>query len=360
MSIITYPLNNITYNAEDAETYLCTRTSGVFSAEDCFKATATGSDRTVTISKGLAWIKNDDYRGKSICSTGDTEINIPLSSGTLSRIDRIVLRFDTNYNASMIVLKQGSPSPSPVAPAIEQTPILYELCLCEVRVNAGTVFVEQKDITSTLLDENICGVMSDGVKGIPTQQLFDKFSQDFKEWFDGIQAQLSGDVAGKLQNEIDELRKTIDGYSDKFIPSEQKGAKNGVATLDSSGKVTKAQIPTLDYIPTSQKANANGVASLNAQTKVPNEQLPIGLANGIPSLGPDGKIINTYLPEMGGKLYLHCCYNKISAGINEAFYIISTNANMDSDGAWEYLNNLQTKTDNGSGLITYYQPLGYI
>ena len=31
MSIITYPLNGVVYSAEDVATYLCTRTSGVYS-----------------------------------------------------------------------------------------------------------------------------------------------------------------------------------------------------------------------------------------------------------------------------------------------------------------------------------------
>lgn len=303
MSIITYPLDNITYNAKDAETYLCTRTSGVFSAEDCFKATATGSDRTVTISKGLAWIKNDDYRGKSICSTGDTKIDIPLASGTLSRIDRIVLRFDTNYNASMIVLKQGTASPAPTPPPIEQTPALYELGLCEVRVEAGSVFVAQKDITSTLLNEQVCGVMSDGVKGIPTQQLFDKFSQDFNDWFEGIKSQLSGDVATNLQNQINEVEQTLESYNTKFLSADLKGANDGVATLDNSGKVPQSQLPSMDYIPTSQKAAANGVASLGGDGKVPTSQLPIGKANGVAGLGVDGKIAKVNLPEQ--PLYLY-------------------------------------------------------
>lgn len=38
MAIITYPLNDVEYTAEDAETYLCTRTSGVYAAES-FPAT---------------------------------------------------------------------------------------------------------------------------------------------------------------------------------------------------------------------------------------------------------------------------------------------------------------------------------
>ena len=34
MAIVTYPLNGITYNAEDAETYLSTRISGIYAADD--------------------------------------------------------------------------------------------------------------------------------------------------------------------------------------------------------------------------------------------------------------------------------------------------------------------------------------
>ena len=53
MAIVTYPLNGITYNAEDAETYLSTRVSGVYASENCFDLTIT-ADRTVTIGPGLA------------------------------------------------------------------------------------------------------------------------------------------------------------------------------------------------------------------------------------------------------------------------------------------------------------------
>ena len=33
MSIITYPLNGVTYDAEAVSTYLCTRTSGVYAKD---------------------------------------------------------------------------------------------------------------------------------------------------------------------------------------------------------------------------------------------------------------------------------------------------------------------------------------
>lgn len=182
MALITYPLNGIEYSAENAETYLCTRTSGVFSAENNFQARVT-NDRQVTISKGLAWIKNSDSAGKSVYNESDVAIEIPIADGTRPRIDRIVLKFDKAANSSSIILKQGEPSSAPVAPTVEKTELVYELGLCTVYVAAGSTIVTNKDLTSTLTDESICGLMRDGVTGIPTQQLqeqVEELIQDLK------------------------------------------------------------------------------------------------------------------------------------------------------------------------------------
>ena len=96
------------------------------------------------------------------------------------------------------------------------------------------------------------------------------------------------------------------------IPVNEKGAANGVASLGSDGKVPGAQLPSLDYIPTVQKGAAGGVASLGSDGKVPGAQLPSldyiptsqkGAAGGVASLGADGKVPSAQLPEMGGEAY---------------------------------------------------------
>ena len=58
------------------------------------------------------------------------------------------------------------------------------------------------------------------------------------------------------------------------IPTTEKGAANGVATLGADRKVPSAQLPSLDYVPTSEKGVASGVATLGTDGKVPTEQLP--------------------------------------------------------------------------------------
>jgi hypothetical protein len=100
---------------------------------------------------------------------------------------------------------------------------------------------------------------------------------------------------------------TLDAGDVGAIPATDKGAANGVATLDSTGKVTSTQLPPLDYIPTSQKGAANGVATLDGTGVVPASELPPldyipnaqkGVANGVATLDGTGKVTGSQLPSL--------------------------------------------------------------
>ena len=170
MSIITYPLNGVTYDAEDVSTYLCTRTSGVYAKDTNYAVSVTGP-RQITVAPGLAWINYDDFKGVSACSREAVNLTVPDADSTLPRIDRVVLQFDTAANLTAVKLKPGTPAAAPEPPAILQNHNQYELGLCTVSVPAGSSVVTAADITDTRADEDVCGVMRDGVKGIPTAQL---------------------------------------------------------------------------------------------------------------------------------------------------------------------------------------------
>ena len=170
MSIITYPLNGVTYDAEDVSTYLCTRTSGVYAKDTNYAVSVTGP-RQITVAPGLAWINYDDFKGVSACSREAVNLTIPDADSTLPRIDRVVLQFDTAANLTAVKLKPGTPAAAPEPPAILQNHNQYELGLCTVSVPAGSSVITAADITDTRADEDVCGVMRDGVTGIPTAQL---------------------------------------------------------------------------------------------------------------------------------------------------------------------------------------------
>lgn len=196
MSIITYPLDGVTYSAEDVATYLCTRTSGVYAKDSNFAASITGT-RQVTIAPGLAWMNYDDFKGVSVCSREDTVLTVPDADSTLNRVDRVVLQFDTASNLTAIRLKTGTPAVAAQPPDILQNHNQYELGLCTISVPAGSAAITAADVTDTRADEDVCGVMRDGVTGIPTAQLL-------QQW----QAAQAAQVAAG-QALLDQLREEI-------------------------------------------------------------------------------------------------------------------------------------------------------
>ena len=169
--IITYPENGVTYDADDASGYLSTRLSGVYSADEDFAVTANG-DLTVTVSAGQAWVRPARFRGRSIILEQPETMTLSAADAVRSRIDRLVLRYDAAARKTSLTVLTGTPdSASPTAPEITRTALVYDLCLADIRRPAGSTEVTAADITDTRADEDVCGVMRDGVTGIPTAQL---------------------------------------------------------------------------------------------------------------------------------------------------------------------------------------------
>ena len=169
--IITYPENGIQYYADDASGYLATRLSGVYSADEDFAVTANG-DLTVTVSAGQAWVRPARFRGRSIIMEQPETVTLTAADAVRSRIDRLVLRYDAAARKTRLQVLEGTPdSASPTAPEITRTALVYDLCLAEIRRPAGSTEITAADITDTRADEAVCGVMRDGVTGIPTAQL---------------------------------------------------------------------------------------------------------------------------------------------------------------------------------------------
>ena len=169
--IITYPENGITYDADDASGYLSTRLSGVYSADEDFAVTA-NSDLTVTVSAGQAWVRPARFRGRSIIMEQPETVTLTAADAVRSRIDRLVLRYDAAARKTRLQVLEGTPdSASPTAPEITRTALVYDLCLAEIRRPAGSTEITTANITDTRADEAVCGVMRDGVTGIPTAQL---------------------------------------------------------------------------------------------------------------------------------------------------------------------------------------------
>lgn len=170
--IITYPLGGITYDAEDAAAYFAGRTSGVYSTDIDFAVAAAADGSTdLTVSAGQAWMHVSRWVGLSVTMREAQTLTLPLADSNLPRIDRVVLRYDATSRSTSLQVLQGTPSSEPAAPAISHTELVYDLCLCQISRPAGQTALTTANLTDTRTDEALCGLMRDGVTGIPMEAL---------------------------------------------------------------------------------------------------------------------------------------------------------------------------------------------
>lgn len=139
------------------------------------------------------------------------------------------------------------------------------------------------------------------------------------------------------------------------IPASEKGAANGVATLDSSGKLS--QMPAaadVGAIPASEKGTAHGVATLNGLGFL--EQMPQahqvgaiptsekGAANGVATLDSSGKLVQMPTPaDVGIPVYVtewsynsNGYYAKYSSGQMMCYGRVSVSPSFTQSGTTDF------------------------
>ena len=284
--IITYPENGITYDADDASGYLATRLSGVYSAEEDFAVTAQGG-LSVQVSAGQAWVRPARFKGRSIIMEQPTTVVLTEADPVRSRIDRIVLRYDAAAKKTRLQVLDGTPdSAAPAAPEISRTELVYDLCLAEIRRPAGSTAVTAADITDTRTDETVCGVMRDGVTGIPTAQL----QAQVKAMLDSLQAEVDS-RSFYTRAEVDALLKSVNPFpvdsiyqsTDPTSPAALFGGSweeiaservlMGASSTHAAGSTVKAGLPNL-------KGSFSGVASTAYPNLSNSGALSISTNNG--------------------------------------------------------------------------------
>lgn len=212
MAIIAYPLNNIDYDAEDAQSYFAPRTAGIFSlGKDYVVSSAGGME--MTVSTGRGWMKPSEFTGFSVVSTEPTTLTVAESHPTMDRYDRVVLRYDKGANTVEILIVQGTPATDAKAPDIQRTDSIYELGLAVVHVPAGALELTADNIEDTRKYTDVCGIASN-------------------DWTGGqsiITATFDDALAGKVYTVLGPEEETIvrevpDGLVDSFSVAHQNAS----------------------------------------------------------------------------------------------------------------------------------------
>ena len=271
MEIVTYPLDGYRYDAADAAGYFSTRQSGVYSAAEDFTVTGDGST-SVTVSAGRAWMHPDRWTGYCIICRENQTVELPAADGTRTRIDRIVLRYDAAARKTSLQVLEGTPdSASPTAPEITRTALVYDLCLAEIRRTAGSTAVTSADITDTRTDEDVCGIMRDGVTGIPTDTLLEQWQaaqaqqdaearQAAAEMLRAAQERITAQL-DSLQQQADDLQTAIDAVeSGRFYTKSEVDALVKPYTLPAATSATLGGVKVGDNLSIDADGRLSGAA----------------------------------------------------------------------------------------------------
>ena len=273
--IVLYPANGYDFDAADVAAYLAGLTSGVFSGAEDFPVTAAGG-LTVTVGAGRGWVHPSRFTGYSITKREADTLALPLADPSLPRIDRIVMRYDAGARAASLQVLQGTASSTPTAPAISRTELTYDLCLAEIARPAGSTSISTGQITDTRLDEALCGLVRDGVTGIPTDELL----AAAKERIATLEENASNSAAAaKDSAEAAKSSETKSAASEERAKTSETAAKQALQDTETEHTTALQNIARARTIALNDVANSTKTATAAANTATQQATAAAGSAS---------------------------------------------------------------------------------
>lgn len=200
---------NTDYKAEDfALSHEAIITQGVVAdvTEDTKDALLVlpGEDMKILVNPGYCWIAG----GVGLffgCAPATVQLSVSSADATYTRIDRVIVRKDSNNKIFSIEILKGVASSAPEAPALTRNGTIDEICLAEITVPAGTIEITQSMIVDKRHDTSVCGISQSALNKIDTSKVFAGYEAQWAElmaqWAE-LMGQLAEDPAGNLQLQI--------------------------------------------------------------------------------------------------------------------------------------------------------------
>ena len=273
--IVLYPANGYDFDAADVAAYIAGLTSGAFSGAEDFPVTAAGGLK-VTVGAGRGWVHPSRFTGYSITKREADTLTMPLADPSLPRIDRIVMRYDAGARAASLQVLQGTASSTPTAPAISRTELIYDLCLAEITRPAGSTSITTGQITDTRLDEALCGIVRDGVTGIPTDELL----AAAKERINALEEKAtSSAAAAKDSAEAAKSSETKSAASEKNAKTSETAAKRALQDTETEHTTALQDIARARTTALNDVANSTKTATAAASTATQQATAAAGSAS---------------------------------------------------------------------------------
>ncbi len=232
MAEIIYPLNEVDYEAEDAQLWNSGIARGVFGNSDFTIEEIDGL--TVTIGKGRAWLKPDDFTGFPYANKSSKTLTFGLADSVADRYDVVAIRWDniTNSFEALQVITGGTTIPTPTQTESEQ-----ELYLYAFKRTAGSTEITAADVTELRTDITYCGLVTSAFSEVDTavvnakmNAVLDAFEASGTQSLADLQAAIDSIVAGSSTMLKEEYAGSADG-----VVAQADNATNGIQTYTHEG-----------------------------------------------------------------------------------------------------------------------------
>lgn len=206
------------YNAEEMGYIIdCIITNGVFADQGEIFATVPGNGLQVIVKPGMAWFN-------TTWTVLDTmlPLNLTPPDVTLKRYDAVVLEVNKTdeVRANSIKIVTGAPAANPVKPTPIVIDDVHQHILAYVLVEPGVSTIAESKI-EIVVGQEVCPFSTSVLESVSISDLFNQWQGEFDEWFENLQASLSGDIATNLQNQINQKL----NIADKATP---EAARKGI------------------------------------------------------------------------------------------------------------------------------------
>lgn len=188
-----------TYNAADFADYFSSFIgNGVFlnANSDGLKVVAK-TGLTVTVKAGRAFIDGYYYH-----LTENMDVTLQ-ANNTSSAVNRMIV-CELNLTDRQITVKARDGQQTPI-----NNGTIHELVLAVVNVGAGVSSISNSVISDMRPNKTYCGFVEAVVENVDFTSLYNQMQTSFNEWFDEVKGQLTTDVAGNLQSQIDTLESQL-------------------------------------------------------------------------------------------------------------------------------------------------------
>lgn len=198
------------YNAEQLSSIFDgVITDGIFQSigDAFFVHSLTTSDNTVLVGTGRAWFDHT-------WTLNDTPYSIVLDppSTALGRIDAVVIDVDSTESVrkNSIMLIKGTYAETPERPTLIKEPRHNQYPLCYINVPAGSPAPISDANIVNVIGTDACPLITGILDTLDIDMFVNQMESKFDIWFENLQANLDGNIASNLQNQIDKLKEDME------------------------------------------------------------------------------------------------------------------------------------------------------